>query len=124
MADLTGKTLGRYELEGLIGRGGMADVYKGTQPSLARPVAIKVIHPHLADAEGFIDRFRREARLVASLRHPNIVQVIDFDVQDGLYFMVMEYISGETLDQRLRRLRMQQRPVTLEEAQRIITALC
>lgn len=94
MTDLTGHTLGRYQVVERLGRGGMADVYKAYQPGLDRYVAIKVMHPHLADQPEFITRFEREARAVAKLRHPNIVQVFDFDVQDERYFMVMEYVEG------------------------------
>lgn len=97
MADLTGKTLGRYEIRERIGRGGMAEVYKGYQSSLDRFVAVKVLHAFLLDEEGSKERFAREARSVAALRHPNIVQVFDYDHQDDVYFMVMEYIDGPNL---------------------------
>jgi serine/threonine protein kinase/tetratricopeptide (TPR) repeat protein len=97
MSDLTGKTLGRYRILERIGRGGMAEVYKGYQPSLDRYVAVKVLHPFLLEEEGSRARFEREARAVAALRHPNIVQVFDFDEQDGTYFMVMEYVAGPNL---------------------------
>jgi serine/threonine protein kinase/tetratricopeptide (TPR) repeat protein len=97
MSDLTGKTLGRYRILERIGRGGMAEVYKGYQPSLDRYVAVKVLHPFLLEEEGSRERFEREARAVATLRHPNIVQVFDFDEQDGTYFMVMEFIAGPNL---------------------------
>jgi serine/threonine-protein kinase len=77
----------------------MSEVYKGKQVQLDRWVAVKVLHPFLADDEGFVVRFRREARIVATLRHPNIVQVFDFDYHQDLdiYYMVMEYIDGPTL---------------------------
>jgi predicted Ser/Thr protein kinase len=96
---LIGKTLGKYQILEHIGHGGMSEVYKGQQAQLNRMVAIKVLHPFLADEEGFVVRFQREARLVAAMRHPNIVQVYDFDYHDELaiYYMVMEYIDGPTL---------------------------
>ena len=94
MADLTGQTLGKYQLVERLGRGGMADVYKGYQPGLDRYVAVKVLHAHLAEDPEFITRFKREARAVADLHHPYIVQVFDFDVQADNYYMVMEYIEG------------------------------
>ncbi|HUS15481.1 MAG TPA: protein kinase [Chloroflexia bacterium] len=97
MGDLTGKTLGRYRIMERIGRGGMAEVYKGYQPSLDRYVAVKVLHSFLLEEEDSRERFSREARAVAALRHPNIVQVFDFDEQDGIYFMVMEFIDGPNL---------------------------
>lgn len=102
MSDLTGQTLGKYQLVDRLGRGGMADVYKGYQPGLDRYVAVKVMHPHLSEDPNFITRFRREAKSVAELHHANIVQVFDFDVQGENYYMVMEYIEGgQTLKQRL-----------------------
>ncbi|MDI9590253.1 MAG: protein kinase, partial [Acidobacteriota bacterium] len=100
---LIGKTLGKYEVLEHVGHGGMSEVYKGQQAQLYRLVAIKVMHPFLADDEGFVARFQREARIVATLRHPNIVQVYDFDHNDelDLYYMVMEFIDGPTLKDRL-----------------------
>ena len=97
MTDLTGKTLGRYRILERIGRGGMAEVYKAYQPSLDRYVAIKVLHPFLLEEDGSRERFQREARAVAALRHPNIVQVFDFDNEGDVYFMVMEFIDGPNL---------------------------
>jgi tetratricopeptide (TPR) repeat protein len=104
MADLTGRTLGKYQIIERLGRGGMADVYRAYQPGLDRLVAVKVMHSHLAEEAGFITRFQREAKAIARLRHPYIVQVIDFDVQDDVYYMVMEYIEGSTLKEWLRDL--------------------
>jgi serine/threonine protein kinase/tetratricopeptide (TPR) repeat protein len=101
--DLAGTTLGKYQVMERLGRGGMADVYRAYQPGLDRYVAIKVMHGHLTEDPSFITRFKREAHSVASLRHPNIVQVIDFDVQDDEYYMVMEYIQGQTLKALLQR---------------------
>ena len=100
---LLNKTLGKYQVTGHIGNGGMAEVYRGQQINLDREVAIKVLHPFLAEDEGFVTRFKREARIVATLRHPNIVQVYDFDYNEEfeVYYMVMEYITGPTLKERL-----------------------
>lgn len=110
---LIGKTLGKYEILEHIGHGGMAEVYKGRQRQLNRMVAIKILHPFLADEEGFVARFRREAHIVAAMRHPNIVQVYDFDYDETLaiYYMVMEYIEGPTLKDRLAN-----GPLTIPEA--------
>lgn len=95
----TGRTVGKYRLESLIGRGGMAEVYKSTHPELGRPLAIKILHPFHTDIEGFVERFRQEAQAIAALRHPHIVQVFDFaTTEDGLHYMVMEYIDGMALD--------------------------
>lgn len=94
---LSGKTLGGYELLEALGHGGMADVYKGRHVRLDRYVAIKILRPRIAADTDFQQRFEREAQAVASLRHPNIVQVYDFGDEDGTYFMVMEYIDGNDL---------------------------
>lgn len=105
MADLVGQTLGRYQLIERLGRGGMADIYKGYQPGLDRYVAVKVLHPHLSEDPDFIVRFQREAKAVAALQHPYIIRVFDFDTQDDHDFMVMEYIEGgRTLKEVLQRL--------------------
>jgi serine/threonine-protein kinase len=79
----------------------MAEVYQAYHPNLNRYVAIKILHPHLADAPDFIGRFRREAQSVAQLHHPHIVQIFDFDAQSDLTYMVMEYIEGPSLKTRL-----------------------
>jgi serine/threonine protein kinase/tetratricopeptide (TPR) repeat protein len=103
MADLSGQTLGKYQIIERLGRGGMATVYRAYQPGMDRFVAVKVMHPQYADDASFIERFRREARVVGTLRHPHIVQVIDFDVQDEEYYMVMEYVETETLKNHLQK---------------------
>jgi serine/threonine protein kinase len=101
MASLIGKEIGKYRITERIGRGGMADVYLGVHTHLDRKVAIKVLHSYLLEGGDFIERFKREAKAVASLRHPNIVQVYDFDIQDDIIIMVMEYIEGTNLQQQL-----------------------
>jgi serine/threonine protein kinase/tetratricopeptide (TPR) repeat protein len=101
MATLTGRTLGKYRVGERIGRGGMAEVYEGVHPTLHRKVAIKVLHPHLMESEDFIARFEREARSAASLRQPNIVQVYDFDVEEDIVYMVMEFVDGGSLKDRM-----------------------
>ncbi|MCP4423248.1 MAG: protein kinase [Chloroflexi bacterium] len=94
--------MGRYKLESLLGRGAMAEVYKSTHPDLGRDIAVKILHPFHTQIPGFIGRFRLEAQAVASLHHPNIVQVYDFAVtDDGLYYMVMQYINGLSLEEYL-----------------------
>jgi len=93
--------IGKYWLLERLGRGATAEVYRALHPTLGRPVAIKVLHAHLAEAPDFVARFRREARAVAQLQHPHIVQVYDFDVDGERPFMVMEYIAGPTLKTRL-----------------------
>ena len=106
-ASLEGQTLGRYRVLEPLGRGGMARVYRAYHPQLDRYVAIKVLRSDLVDDEEFLARFRREAQAVAALRHPNIVQVYDFDVQDGLTYMVIELLAGDTLKARLNDYRVQ-----------------
>ncbi len=98
-----GTQLGVYQVLEPIGRGGMAEVYKGHHPTLNRTVAIKVLAAERAEEEDFRVRFEREARTVAALRHPNIVQLFDFGVVEGTYYMVMEHIDGGSLGDHIRR---------------------
>ena len=93
--------LGKYEILEKIGEGGFGTVYRGRDPLLDREVAIKVLSAEKAAAPDFVERFRREARLAASLRHPNIVTVIEVGEQDGRYYMVMDYLPGGSLRQRM-----------------------
>jgi serine/threonine protein kinase len=102
MTDWIGRTVSKVEVKSLLGRGGMADVYLGTHTTLNRPVAIKVMQAHLSEDATLLDRFRAEAQSVAGLRHPNIVQVFDYDVFEDCPYMVMEYIQGPTLKDYLR----------------------
>lgn len=122
MADeLIGKMMGKYELRERIGRGGMAEVYKAYHASLDRYVALKVLHPFLSEDTEFKERFEREARNVAQLRHPNIVQVYDFDLDPipVLYYMVMEYINGPTLRSHLMQRSFEGSLIPPDEAIRI-----
>ena len=102
---IVGKTFGKYQIVERIGQGAMAEVYKAYQPALERYVSIKLMHSFLAEDGDFLGRFQREAKAAAQLRHPNIVQVYDFDVLDGIYYyMVMEFIDGDALQRKLQRL--------------------
>jgi serine/threonine protein kinase len=94
---------GRYRLEELVGSGGMSTVYKAHDTLLERNVALKILHEHHLDDAEYVERFRREARTVAQLSHPNIVTVIDRGDVDGRPFIVFEYVDGQTLDQLLAR---------------------
>jgi serine/threonine protein kinase len=104
MSSLIGRTLSKYKITERLGKGGMAEVYKAFHPKLERYVIIKVLHSYLVEGEDFLARFEREAKAVASLRHPHIVQIHDFDVEDDQYFMVMEFIDGGTLQERMTEL--------------------
>src|SRR3970040_1957914 len=88
---------GRYEILRHIARGGMAEVYLARDHLLDRPVPLKVLFPEYARDQAFVERFRREAKASASLNHPNIVAVYDWGEQEGTYFIVMEYVEGQTL---------------------------
>ena len=94
---------GRYELVELIGRGGMSSVWKADDRLLDRTVAIKVLHEQFTTDEEYVERFRREARSVAQLSHPNIVTVIDRGEEEGRQYIVFEYVEGENLKQVLER---------------------
>ena len=100
-----GKAIGgRYQVEQELGAGGMSTVYRATDLNLRRTVAVKLIHTHLSKDPQFVRRFESEATVVARLKHPNIVQVYDFDNDHGTYYIVFEYVSGESLQERLVRL--------------------
>ena len=98
-----GMRLGRYEIGASIGAGGMGEVFHGLDTLLNRPVAIKVLPERVANDSDARQRFEREARLLASLSHPNILAIHDFGTEQGVAFAVMELLEGETLRQRLRR---------------------
>lgn len=117
ITNFEGQTLGgRYQIKTLVGQGGMSSVYKAYDPNLRRTVAIKIIHPHLSNNPEFVYRFEEEAAAVARLRHPNIVQVYDFNHEGDLYYMVLEFILGETLQERLKRLNAAGRSLSVEDA--------
>ncbi|HEY1349519.1 MAG TPA: protein kinase [Ktedonobacteraceae bacterium] len=103
MSTQPSKKLGKYELRELLGSGGMAEVWKAFDTQLQRFVAIKLLHTKLQADAGFTSRFQREAQVIASLHHPNIVQIHDFQVEQDserespIFYMVMAYIEGQTL---------------------------
>ncbi len=94
---------GRYELIRKLARGGMAEVHLARDLLLDRPVALKVLYPELSRDQTFVERFRREAQAAANLSHHNIVSVYDWGEEDGTYFIVMEYVDGESLASLLQR---------------------
>ena len=87
----------RYEVISKIGAGGMSDVYKAKDHVLGRFVAIKVLKPEFSEDVGFVSKFHTEAQSAAGLEHPNIVNIYDVGSEDGLHYIVMEYIEGITL---------------------------
>src|SRR2546426_12447645 len=93
----------RYELEELVGQGGMSSVYRARDRLLERTVAIKLLHEHYSRDEDYVERFRREARSAAKLSHPHIVTVIDRGQADGRQFIVFEYVDGQNLKQLVER---------------------
>jgi serine/threonine protein kinase len=103
MALSPGTRLGSYEITTQIGAGGMGEVYKAIDSRLGRAVAVKVLPQKLATDPDAMKRFRREARAVAALSHPNIVAIHDFGEQDSVLYVVLEYLEGETLHELLRK---------------------
>jgi eukaryotic-like serine/threonine-protein kinase len=101
MAMATGTRLGPYEILNSIGAGGMGEVYRAKDTRLDRIVAIKILSPHLSSNPDLKARFEREARTISSLSHPYICTLHDIGQQDGIDFLVMEYLEGETLAGRL-----------------------
>jgi serine/threonine-protein kinase len=108
---------GRYRVESVLGQGGMGVVFRAVQTSVQRPVAMKTLHPQLAMAATFFERFRREAEIASRLHHPNIITIFDFGrTTDGLCYYVMEMLEGESLRQRVKR----DGPMTLRQAAAVI----
>lgn len=94
--------VGRYQLKEVVGRGGMGVVYKAHDPNLAIDVAIKVLRPDMADKKRFIQRFFQEAKVIARLTHPNIIQIYNIDEADGQFFIAMRFIQGKPLHKYIR----------------------
>lgn len=122
-----GGTVGRYELVHRLGHGGMAAVYLGRATGRAgfeKLVAVKVIHPHLAAEPEFVEMFLDEARIAARLHHPHVVEIHDLGEDDGVFFMVMEYVEGETLASVLRQLRKQEDRLPLRAVLQVVADAC
>jgi len=98
---LVGTTLGKVLITGLIGQGGMATVYRGVQADVERTVAVKVLPPHPGQNDGFVNRFRLEAKTIARLQHPHILPLYDYGDQDGILYLVMPYVNGGSLAGRI-----------------------
>jgi serine/threonine protein kinase len=114
-----GQRLGPYEILAPIGAGGMGEVYRARDTRLKRTVAIKILPAHLSDKPAAKERFEREARAISSLNHPNICHLYDVGSQDGTGYLVMEYLEGETLADRLRK-----GPLPLEQVLRHGVDIC
>ncbi len=121
MSDFIGTALSeRYQIISLLGEGGMGGVYKGRDLTLERDVALKIMHGRNLEMGDFAQRFLQEARAAARLSHPGIVQVFDFGNNNGLLYIVMEFILGENLDQMMRRLRRKAQWLALNEAVELV----
>ena len=121
---LIGKVLGQYRIETLLGTGTFGNVYHARHLRLGRAFAIKVPHPHHQFREEYITRFTREAKSLAALHHPNIVQMVDFveSPEEGAY-MVMEWVEGETLSDYIKRKGSLSPDVTLRIFEQLLDAL-
>ncbi len=122
-----GKTVGRYALIHRLGHGGMAAVYLGRATGRAgfeKLVAVKVIHPHLGAEPEFVEMFLDEARIAARLHHPHVVEIHDLGDADGVFFMVMEYVEGETLASLLRQLRKLGQQLPLSAVLQVVADAC
>jgi len=123
----TRRAIGRYELVQRLGHGGMATVYLGRATGNAgfeKLVAIKVIHPHLAAEPEFVEMFLEEARIAARIQSPHVAGILDLGHDDGLHFMVMEYIDGETLSGLLRQLRPRDERLPIPVVLQILIDAC
>lgn len=118
MEDLTGKQFGHYQIVAPLGEGGMAAVYKAYQASMERHVAVKVLPRHMSSSEEFVNRFQREAKLLAQLQHPHILPVFDYGEAGGYPYIVMPFVNSGTLAELI-----QKRKLSLVEVRRIMTQL-
>ena len=123
MPDWLGKTIGKVRIDKLLAKGGMAEVYLGMHLTLERPVAIKFLHSYIEGEPLLLERFHREAKVVAGLRHPNIVQVFDFDAEDGHPFIIMEYLKGPTLATYLTHLHQRKKRIPQDQVARLLKRL-
>lgn len=123
MPTWTGKTFNKVVIGNLVARGGMAEVYEGDHTSLNRKVAVKIMRDHVDAEPETMARFEREARVIAGMRHQNIIQVYDYDVLDGQPALIMEYIPGASLAMLLKELHKRQEKIPLNLAVKILQQL-
>jgi tetratricopeptide (TPR) repeat protein len=121
MADRVGQCLGNYRLVSLLGQGGYAEVYLGQHVRLSLQAAIKVLHAHLSEREA--EHFSQEAQIIARLSHPSIVRVFDYDVQEGVPFLVMDYAPGGSLRRRYPRGSQVALPLLVSSVKQVAAAL-
>src|SRR5262245_31975729 len=100
---IPGTKLGSYQITALIGKGGMGEVYRARDTKLKRDVAIKILPDEFSRDPDRVSRFQREAEVLASLNHPNIAAIHSLEEANGSFFLVLELVEGETLDDRIRR---------------------
>jgi serine/threonine protein kinase len=118
------KLSNRYLIDEMLGQGGMSAVYKASDPNLRRVVAVKMIHSHLSSDPDFVRRFEEEAAAVAQLRHNRIIQVYDFNRDDDVYYMILEFVPGETLQDHLKRLNDEGRRLSARKAADYMADIC
>lgn len=121
--ELLGKTLGKYRLEKYLGYGAMARVYMAQHLTLQRPAAIKILHAHYSSDSELMNQFIEEAKNLAKLRHPNIVQVYDIERQDSLAYIIMEYVDGPTLRKLIHDARDNNQRLQVSRSFRIVYSL-
>src|SRR5215467_9483318 len=121
MVDRIGQQLGNYRLISLLGQGGYAEVYLGQHVRLNQQAAIKVLHAHLTEQEA--EHFQQEAQTIATLVHPGIVRVFDYDVQDGVPFLVIDYAPNGTLRRRYPKGSLVPLPVIISSVKQVADAL-
>jgi eukaryotic-like serine/threonine-protein kinase len=117
---LIGQQLGDYVIETLLGQGGMARVYRATDPNLGKVAAIKVIDPGVATDPEYMRRFKREAQAVSKLSHPNIVNIYQFGVDHGIYYMAMAFIEGVDVDWLIKDYRRENRLMSYDNLLKIV----
>ena len=121
MTDRLGHQFGNYRLVALLGQGGYADVYLGQHVRFKQQAAIKVLHAHLSEQE--TEHFQQEAETIAQLSHPSIVRVLDFDVQEGVPFLVIDYAPNGSLRQRYPKGSLVPLPVIVSAVKQVADAL-
>jgi peptide/nickel transport system substrate-binding protein len=121
MTDRVGRQFGNYRLISLLGQGGYAEVYLGQHVRFKQQAAIKVLHAHLSEQEA--EHFQQEAETIATLAHPGIIRVLDFDVQDGVPFLVMDYAPNGSLRQRYPKGSLVPLPVIISSVKQVAEAL-